>query len=138
MLLHLDLHRCLTDMLVCVCMCLCLHRYVCVHAHYLQCAVWTVHTTQRGVRSTLVRLQLFLIHNIKAYSTWNSNYNMHSDERTKSIRKCDIRHEPKCFVVDNYTDSFGALHSDWGKKCLFSLVNCTLCDSYSFAGGDSL
>lgn len=74
------------------------------------------------------------------YSTWNSNYNMHSTQRTKSFdAKCDIRHEPsvllrlwmqnhnehKCEIEKSLIEKGGKSTCAAGKNVYFCSANCT-------------
>lgn len=48
-----------------------------------------------------------------AHSAWNSNFNVHSDERTNPLASATSDTKQSAFVVENYTDSLGAMLSDW-------------------------
>lgn len=89
-------------------------------------------------------------------STWNSNYNTHLMQRTKPFASAtsDTNHTVLLRLQMNVASKMQRINWKFiwsekgrerclcvaGKICLFSLANCTLCDSmYAFfASGDSL
>lgn len=93
----------------------------------------------RNVRSTLVRLQLFLVHNIQAHIVLGIL--ILTCIRMKEQIRWQVRHQTRSKVLLwlKITQIHWAQCSLTGnEKCLFSLANCTLCDSCAAAGGDNL